>query len=97
MDSNYYLWVFAALALVLGLIALLAWLARRYQLGGAPASGARRLAVVEVRPIDPRRKLVLVRCDDREFLLLLGQDGNRVLAPGGGALTGLATARPEEP
>ena len=50
-----------------------------------PPGAARRLAVVEVLPLDPRRKLVLVRCDQREHLLLLGQDGNRAdrgAAPG---------------
>ena len=97
MDPIDYLRFLAALVFVLGLIALLAWLARRYRLGGAPANTARRLAVVEVLPIDPRRKLVLVRCDDRDFLLLIGQDGNQVLAPGGGGPTGLATARPQDP
>ncbi len=97
MDSLDYLRFLAALAFVLGLIALLAWLARRYRLGGVAANAARRLAVVEVLPVDPRRKLVLIRCDDREFLLLLGQDGNRMLAPGGGASTGSAAARPQDP
>jgi flagellar protein FliO/FliZ len=97
VDTIDYVRFLAALAFVLGLIALLAWLARRYRLGGVPANTARRLAVVEVLPIDPRRKLVLVRCDDRDFLLLIGQDGNQVLAPGGGALSGPATARPQAP
>ena len=35
--------------------------------------------MVEVLPIDPRRKLVLARCDGGEYLLLLGQDGNRLI------------------
>ena len=97
MSSIDYLRFLAALAFVLGLIVLLAWLARRYRLGGATAKAARRLAVLEVLPVDPRRKLVLIRCDEREFLLLLGQDGNRLLEPGGDPLIGLAAARPEDP
>lgn len=32
----------------------------------------RRLAVVETLPLDIKRRLVIVRCDDREHLLLLG-------------------------
>jgi flagellar protein FliO/FliZ len=84
-----YLRFVAALGFVLGLIGLLAWLAARYRLGNAHAGNARRLAVVEALPIDPRRKLVLIRCDDREYLLLLGQDGNRLVARG--------RARPAEP
>ena len=35
----------------------------------------RRLAVREVLPLDPKRRLVLVRCDDRELLLLTGGAG----------------------
>ena len=79
MDPIDYLRFLAALAFVLGLIALLAWAARRFRLGNAAPRAARRLAVIETLPIDPRRKLVLARCDDRDYLLLLGQDGNRLL------------------
>jgi flagellar protein FliO/FliZ len=74
-----YLRFLAALAFVLGLIALLAWAARRFRLVTAPSGSARRLAVIEVLPVDPRRKLVLARCDAGEYLLLLGQDGNRLI------------------
>lgn len=80
MESIDYLRFLAALAFVLGLIALAAWAARRWRLGTTPPGAARRLAVVETLPIDPRRKLVLVRCDRQEHLLLLGQDGNRLIA-----------------
>jgi flagellar protein FliO/FliZ len=81
LDPLDYLRFLGALAFVLGLIALLAWAARRWRLGTMP-QGTRRLAVIEVLPIDQRRKLVLVRHDAREHLLLLGQDGNRVIAGG---------------
>jgi flagellar protein FliO/FliZ len=37
---------------------------------------------VEVLPLDPRRRLVLIRHDDNEHLLLLGADGNRVIEGG---------------
>lgn len=43
---------------------------------------ARRLQVVEVTALDPRRKLILVRRDDVEHLLLVGQDGNRLVESG---------------
>ena len=79
MDTIDYLRFLAALAFVLGLIALLAWAARRFRLGHATPGTARRLAVIETLPLDPRRKLVLARCDQREYLLLLGQDGNRLI------------------
>lgn len=77
MDLGEYFRFFLALGFVLLLIAGLAALVRRSGLGGrlalAPAGGGeRRLAVVEVRPLDAKRKLVLLRRDDREHLVLLG-------------------------
>jgi flagellar protein FliO/FliZ len=83
MDLLDYGRFLAALLFVLGLIALVAWLARRFRLGpGAPAGAARRLAVLETLPLDARRRLVLIRRDDTEHLLLLGADGNRVVEGG---------------
>jgi flagellar protein FliO/FliZ len=79
LDATEYLRFLAALAFVLGLIALLAWVARRFRLGTTPPGAARRLAVIETLPIDSRRKLVLARWDEGEYLLLLGQDGNRLI------------------
>lgn len=62
-----------ALGFVLGLIALLAWFARRMRWGGiVSAAGERRLALLEATVIDQRHKVVLVRRDDVEHLLLLG-------------------------
>src|SRR5271163_2931621 len=61
----------AALAVVLGLV----WLASRAARWGglAPrATGARRLAVQDAVALDARRRLTLVRCDDRSVLLLTG-------------------------
>ncbi len=58
---------------MLGLIGLFALLLRKFGPPGRLRRGAaRRLAVVEVAPIDARRRLVLVRRDDREHLILLG-------------------------
>lgn len=78
----------AALALTLGLIGLAAVLARRYgpnallRVQSAPKA-QRRLSVVETLMLDPARRLVLVRFDDQERLLLLGE--GRVLAEGAAA------------
>jgi flagellar biogenesis protein FliO len=68
-----------ALVLVLGLIALAGFVARRLGLGGAgPTRGgrARRLSVTESIALDPKRRLVLVRLDRLEHLLLLGPAGD---------------------
>lgn len=77
MDLGEYFRFFLALGFVLVLIAGLAALVRRSGFGNrlaiAPAAGGeRRLALVEVRPLDAKRKLVLLRRDDREHLVLLG-------------------------
>ncbi|HTI66165.1 MAG TPA: flagellar biosynthetic protein FliO [Caulobacteraceae bacterium] len=64
------------LVVTLGLIGLAAYAARRwgpaslFQMRGA---GERRLAIVEILNLDPSRRLVLVRFDREERLLLLGE------------------------
>jgi flagellar protein FliO/FliZ len=83
MEALGYVRFAAALLVVLGLIGLLAWLARRWHLAGPPAiGGPARLEVVEIAALDPRRRLVLVRRDEVEHLLLLGQDGGLVVEAG---------------
>lgn len=74
MNAANYLQFFMALVFVVGLILAIGWLARRAGLGvPALAKGRRkRLAIVEMIAVDPRRRLVLVRRDDREHLLLIG-------------------------
>ena len=67
-----------ALALTLGLIGVAAVLARRYGPSALfrmqqTTKAQRRLAVVETLMLDPARRLVLVRCDGQERLLLLGE------------------------
>lgn len=62
--------------LALGAVVLLAFAAlralRAVTTGAASPGGRRRLAVQEVLPLDPKRRLVLVRCDGRDLLLLTG-------------------------
>ncbi|KPF83846.1 hypothetical protein IP78_01580 [Brevundimonas sp. AAP58] len=74
------------LAFTLGLIGLAAWAARRY----APQlmarlnaeRGERRMTVVETLVLDPARRLVLVKIDDEERVLLLGE-GKELIEPKG--------------
>jgi flagellar protein FliO/FliZ len=75
MDFDIYLRFMFALILVLGLIGALTWAARRFGFGGqlTPNAGkSPRLSVVEVRALDSRRKLILLRRDDCEHLVMLG-------------------------
>lgn len=73
-----------ALAFTLGIIGLAAWAARRYapqlmaRLGAE--RGERRMTVVETLVLDPARRLVLVRIDDEERLILLGE-GRELIEP----------------
>lgn len=80
-----YLRFALALAFVLGLIAALAWLARRFGVGGGLAAlkpRSSRLAVVETVMLDAKRRLVLIRCDEREHLIILGTTGETVVEAG---------------
>lgn len=65
-----------ALALTLGLLGLCAVALRRFGpdvlARFAAQKKERRLAIVETLVLDPSRRLVLVSCDGRERLLLLG-------------------------
>ena len=73
---------FFALALTLGLVGLAAVLARRFGpewlVRLQRAKGERRMTIVESLPLDPARRLVLVRLDSTERLLLLGE--GRIIA-----------------
>ena len=84
MNFGEYFQFFLALLFVIGLIVLLALGARRLGFGfpvtAIKRNGQKRLSIIEVTPIDARRRLVLVRCDDREHLLLLGPNTETVVA-----------------
>ncbi len=80
MDSAQFMKLAAALAFVLALMLMLALIMRRINHGGSVMPMARRrLKLVETLPIDPRRRLAIVRCDDREHLLILGTNGETVV------------------
>ncbi len=62
----------AALIAVLGLIWLAGRAARLTGLARRPAGSGRLLSVVDVIALDSRRRLHLVRCADRQVVLLTG-------------------------
>lgn len=81
-----YLRFVLAFVLVIGLILLAAGLLRRMSgrlpvLGGG-RKGTRRLGIVETLAVDPRRRLVLVRRDGVEHLLLIGGTTDLVVERG---------------
>lgn len=81
MDADIYTYLRAVLALafVAGLMFLLAGVVRKTGLDkrfGGGNNAARRLNVVETLYIDPKNRLVVVKCDNKEHVLLLGASGN---------------------
>ena len=85
------------LVFVLGLIGVVAWAARRYApqlLARLSAErGERRMQVIETLVLDPARRMILVRIDGEERLLLLGE-GRELIEPRGQDLTQTPPAPP---
>ncbi|WP_198373092.1 flagellar biosynthetic protein FliO [Roseomonas rosulenta] len=77
-EITHWLTAAASLLAVLGLVLLGGRLLRAG--GFAPAARAgTRVGVQESVALDPRRRLVLVRCDGREVLLLTGGTQDQVV------------------
>jgi len=76
---------FFAFVVVLALIGLVAWLIRRFasnRLGANTQRGRMpRLAVIDAAAVDGRRRLVLVRRDNVEHLLMIGGPTDIVVEP----------------
>ena len=84
MDITEIARMLAALAVTLGLGGLALVAVRRF----APLAvlrlktpAERRLTVVESLMLDPHRRLLLIRCDGEEHLLLLGEGRLLTAAP----------------
>ncbi|HUT50244.1 MAG TPA: flagellar biosynthetic protein FliO [Alphaproteobacteria bacterium] len=94
MELGTYMRFALALLFVLALIGIVAWLARKAGLGTriARTKGTRRrLSIVEVSPVDGKRRLVLVRRDGVEHLVLLGATSETVIETGIAAPADTAT------
>jgi hypothetical protein len=85
IDADLLLRFVIALAVVLALIAATGWIGRRYMGGGRIAAFAgkrRRLALVETLQIDGRTRVLLVRRDAAEHLIMIGGSGALVIETG---------------
>jgi flagellar protein FliO/FliZ len=83
LNDGYIRFVVGLLA-VLAMIVVAVWIAKRLGLGtttGFRGKG-RRLSLVEVMPLDQKRKLVLVRHDETDHLILLGAAHETLLSSG---------------
>jgi flagellar protein FliO/FliZ len=68
---------------VIGLLGGLAWVLRRYGTGRITTAGGKgRLGVVEVSIVDAKRRLVLIKRDDVEHLLLLSPTSEMIVETG---------------
>ncbi len=95
-DLNSLIVYVAAFIFVIALIALAAWLYRSLAGGGGGGGGFfggrdRRIGVSEAVSMDGRRKLILIRRDDVEHLIMTGGPIDIVLE------TGIKPRRASEP
>lgn len=73
----------AALIFVLALMGGLSLVMRRFsQNHPLTLPQKRRLKILEVLPLDSRRRLVLLKRDDREHLVILGANGETLIESG---------------
>ena len=70
-----------SLLAVLGLIGALAYMARRFGMVSLikQNKGRARLQMVDSIGLDAKRKLVIMRCDDREHLVIFGPQGETLI------------------
>jgi len=100
LDMMEYIRFALALIFVLGLVGACSWIGKR--MGLAPRIGGggknQRLGVIEVQAVDARRKLVLVRRDNVEHLILLNGENDLLIETGIAAVAaGPMTMQPEPP
>ncbi|WP_051202226.1 flagellar biosynthetic protein FliO [Ferrimonas senticii] len=74
--SESYLTTLLGLALVLALILVLAWLAKRLQL---PLANQGPLQVIASMPLGPKERLLVVEVGQQQLLLATGSGGTRLL------------------
>ncbi|PCI45776.1 MAG: hypothetical protein COB49_09640 [Alphaproteobacteria bacterium] len=84
MEVSSYFQFIMALLFVLALILLFAYGAKKFGLMARVTINSaktrdKRLDIVEILPIDARRKLMLIRRDDVEHLVILGTDRDIVI------------------
>jgi flagellar biogenesis protein FliO len=101
-EGQYGLKMLFAFIVVFGLLALALWLVRQFggkRLGNPAARGRQpRLAIIDAATVDARRRLVLIRRDNVEHLLIIGGPTDVVIEQNivraAGALREAPAARP---
>ena len=78
MDLMLIFQAFLSLAFVIGLVLVIFWTIKFCEAKGLnnrlfnKVGAKSRLSLIESKRLDARNSLVLARCDDEEFLLLVG-------------------------
>ncbi|WP_120496247.1 flagellar biosynthetic protein FliO [Kiloniella sp. EL199] len=75
MEYGNYFQFFLSLIFIIGLIFAFSLIAKKLGLGHGPAitgNKQKRLQIKEVRPLDAKRKVVIVQCDNKEHVVLVG-------------------------
>jgi flagellar protein FliO/FliZ len=81
MGTADYLKFLFSFILVIGMMGGLALILKKIGLGnmGVVPADKRRLKIVEILPLDARRKALILRRDDKEHLVILGTNGETVV------------------
>jgi len=84
MDALHYVQFLCAFVFVIALMLALSWILKRVSGvgGGMLQKSEKRLRLVEFLPLDHKHRLVLVRRDNREHLLVLGPESQTVIESG---------------
>ena len=83
MEFDTYLRFILVLIFVLGLVLALGWVLKRSGISGSAVPGrGKRLGVVQPAFLGPKHRLILVRRDDVEHLVLVGPSSNTVVESG---------------
>ncbi|WP_417430089.1 FliO/MopB family protein [Kiloniella sp.] len=82
MDYGNYFQFFLSLIFIIGLIFAFSIIAKKLGLGHGPAitgNKQKRIQITEVKPLDAKRKIVLIQCDNKEHLVLVGGTNDLLL------------------
>lgn len=85
MDFVLFFQAILALIFVVGLVLVFFWFVKFCNAKGCKnlffkkLNISNRLSVVETRRLDARNSLVLAKCDDKEYLILVGVNQSQVL------------------
>jgi flagellar protein FliO/FliZ len=86
MEFDTYIRFILVLIFVLGLVFALGWVLKRSGISGTAIAGkGKRLGVVETAFIGPKHRLILVRRDDVEHLVLIGPNACATVESGIGS------------